>query len=85
MINGSDLMLLHKMAKDYKELYKRNRGFVDISSERVLLTAREFFELFSDIEYEYTMHGGYRYVETVIDEVVYAAQLAYGIVQEVAV
>ena len=84
-----DLMALHKMTKEYGALLKRIRGLLRFDDECVLLTAKEFFESFSDREYEYLTRQGieteYRVVETNIDGVTYRAFLEHGIVQEVAV
>lgn len=84
-----DLMAIRKVVKEYDTLCKRINGFISLDKNCVLLTAKAFFESFSDREYEYLTRLGldneYRVVETKVDGVTYRAFLEYGIVQEVAV
>lgn len=84
-----ELMAIRKVVKEYDALCKSINGFISLDKNCVLLTAKGFFESFSDMEYEYLTRPGleheYRVVETKFDGVTYRAFLDYGVVQEVAV
>ena len=58
-MTGSELLKIHKMAKEFSELYSRT-GLIDIKKDggmpAVQVRVETFFELFGDGEYEYIHH-----------------------------
>lgn len=76
-MTGSELLKIHKMAKDFCELYSRT-GLIDVKRDNgmpaVQIRVATFFELFGDGEYEYIHHkNGEATVFAVYDGVKYLA------------